>query len=99
MRPLATHFFEANKTRERADAPFPRSRVSTGQPHRHPDVLRRREHGQQREGLEDERDVLAPQLQLLIPVHGGDLLASHPGPARSGPVKPGQNDFPGWQRS
>jgi hypothetical protein len=54
------------------------------------DVLLRRQHGQQVEGLEDEADLLPAQLGQVLVVERRDLGAVDLNRARSRPVKPGE---------
>ena len=65
--------------------------VAPGDRQRQADVLLRAQHRQQVEELEDEADLVAPQLGQALVVEVGDLLAGDPDRALGGPVEPGQH--------
>jgi hypothetical protein len=66
-------------------------RLATRQLQRQRDVLGRRQHGQQVEELEDEADVVAPQLRELAVVQAADVDAGDGDLARRGLVEAGED--------
>jgi hypothetical protein len=66
-------------------------RLAAGEHQRQGHVLLGREHGEEVEELEDEADVLAPQLRELVVVKGRDLGAVDLDRAARRPVEAGQD--------
>ena len=78
---------QAHQVQQRDGAALPGGRVQPGQPHRQAHVLRRGQHRQQPERLEDERDPLAQHPGHPVRAHRRDLLAVHLHPAAGRPFQ------------
>ena len=68
---------EPDDRQHRRDPLLAAGRRRAGDPQRDPDVLRRRQHRDQPERLEDERDRVPAQFHPLPLGHPGDLPAGH----------------------
>ena len=79
---------EAHDRQHQGDPLLALARGDAGDSQRHADVLRRREHRQQAEGLEDIGHGLPPQPHPVPLAHDGHVLTGDPHRAAVGGVEP-----------